>query len=557
LTHFTAVLRGEDAATLASRDVRLAWSAYLELVVEPAGWRAVLVPSPDTAELLNTEADRRGSLVVEVVDVTCDSLEAEVEIITGAPELEGKLATVPVDELYPLNDQEIPSLNMTPTVVALDLIRFFYKNLWMPWDEDSDCCDWVSEHLENRLSLHFSLVSGSGDQATAIKLDQLVARAELNRTALTELEDMASVAEESQGELSMSYQMLGRMYELHQDQDSIRREAEMLENPTLRLAVEAKTTSSRKKSRKDVTAGVLLVWAGGSLSSLSSLLNTLEAEFGASVPITTYPDLQHAVDCSVAGDAIILARPGQHQLRSLGGLTSGGRIMSRGCPEASVTLTPGDTENIFLGLEQGTLEISDIRIDCKNVHIGLMVHAGELLMTNVTLLGGSTTVLVGSGARLKMTNTKITDAGIGVELSPGAIGCVVNCVVDRNRVGLSVGDGGKLNVRSSYVGKNEEYGVVVQCSKRCEAEGVWSGEQGVAKAAVKGVILETSEIGSNGIGDVAILELEGLLSPCLDRRSHLTRRFSTPMSGKSVNQGPESRDSPILPSLSRVLTYQD
>ena len=36
------------------------------------------------------------------------------------------------------------------------------------------------------------------------------------RTALMELEDMASVAAEV-GELSMSYQMLGRMYELHQD----------------------------------------------------------------------------------------------------------------------------------------------------------------------------------------------------------------------------------------------------------------------------------------------------------------------------------------------------
>ena len=126
-THLTAVLRSDDAAPLAARDVRLAWSAYLELVVEPAGWKAVLVPSPDTAELLSTEAGRRGSLVVEVVDVTCDSLEAEVEIITGAPELEGKLVTVPVDELYPLKDQEILSLNMTPTVVALDLIRFFYK----------------------------------------------------------------------------------------------------------------------------------------------------------------------------------------------------------------------------------------------------------------------------------------------------------------------------------------------------------------------------------------------------------------------------------------------
>ena len=379
-----------------------------------------------------------------------------------------------------------------------------------------------------------------------------------------ELEDMASVAEESLaaegGELSMSYQMLGRMYELHQDQDSIRREAEMLENPTLRLAVEAKTTSSRKKSRKDVSAGVLLVWSGGSLSALSSLIKTLEAEFEASVPVSTYPDLQHAVDCSVAGDSIVLARPGQHQMRSLGGLTSGGRIMSRGCPEASVTLIPGDTENIFLGLEKGTLELSDVRIDCKNVHIGLMVQSGELLMNNVTLLGGSTTVLVGSGAKLKMTNSKVTDAGIGVEISPGAIGCVENSVLDRNRVGLSVGDSGKLSIRSSYVGKNEEYGVVVQCSKKCEAEGVWSGEQGVAKAAVKGVILEASEIGANGIGDVAILELErgeGLQSPSVDRRGHLARRFSTPMSGKSVTQGPESRDSPILPSLSRVLTYQD
>ena len=127
LTHLTAVLRSDDAAPLAARDVRLAWSTFLKLIVELVGWKAILVPSPDTAELLNTEAGRRGSLVVEVVDVTCESLEAEVEIIAGASELEGKLATVPVDELYPVKDQEILSLNMTPTVVALDLIRFFYK----------------------------------------------------------------------------------------------------------------------------------------------------------------------------------------------------------------------------------------------------------------------------------------------------------------------------------------------------------------------------------------------------------------------------------------------
>ena len=49
----------------------------------------------------------------------------------------------------------------------------------MPWDEVSY---WVSEHLNNKLGLHFSLVSGAGHQATAIRLDEIVARAELNRS---------------------------------------------------------------------------------------------------------------------------------------------------------------------------------------------------------------------------------------------------------------------------------------------------------------------------------------------------------------------------------------
>ena len=54
----------------------------------------------------------------------------------------------------------------------------------MPWDEDSD---WVSDHLDNWLGLHFRLVSGSGDQATTIRLDEIVARAELNRSVSSDV----------------------------------------------------------------------------------------------------------------------------------------------------------------------------------------------------------------------------------------------------------------------------------------------------------------------------------------------------------------------------------
>ena len=59
---------------------------------------------------------------------------------------------------------------------------FNLQHIWMPWDEDSECLDWPAQHLENRLHLHFSLVTGTGDQATAIRLDHLMARAEHNRS---------------------------------------------------------------------------------------------------------------------------------------------------------------------------------------------------------------------------------------------------------------------------------------------------------------------------------------------------------------------------------------
>ena len=105
-------------------------------------------------------------MLVNVLDVICDSLEAEVELVRISEEGEevGNLATVPIDELFAVREQEIQTLDLTSTVTAIDLIRFFYKNIWMPWDEDSEVEDWPSQHLHNRVQLHFSLITGSGDQ---------------------------------------------------------------------------------------------------------------------------------------------------------------------------------------------------------------------------------------------------------------------------------------------------------------------------------------------------------------------------------------------------------
>ena len=371
---------------------------------------------------------------------------------------------------------------------------------------------------------------------------------------------MASIAEESVGDNNGDLSCIGRMYELHQEQESIRREAEMLENPTLRMAVEAKTTSLRKLKRKEASSSLLIVWNGGNLSKLSSLVQQLQSEFSEDSNVLVYPDLQHAIDVSVANDVVIIASQGEHVMRSLGGLASGGRILSRGCSEGSVTIVPGDTSAVFCEVQQGSLEMSDVKIDLKNVNVGFAVNNAELSMNNVTILGGSTAVLVGARGNFKMKNGKVSESGIGLEISPDANGCLENCVLERNRISLSVKEAGHMKVKNSYVGKNDDYGLVLHCVKSHEGEGIWSGEQAVSKAGQRGVHIQSTEFGGNSLGDVAILELnlDGIHSPSVDKRSHLTRRFSTPMSGKSqTSHGLDSKDSPIFHSLSRVLTYPE
>ena len=428
----------------------------------------------------------------------------------------------------------------------------------MPWDEDSECHDWPGQHLQYRLHLHFSLTTGAGDQDTAARLDELCARAELNRTELLELEDLVNTGEESVEGGEVSYQVLGKMYKLHQEQESIRREAEMLENPTLRHAVSVETRLVRKQSRLISSASILLVWTGGSLNTFADITDQLRAEFGDQ-NLMTYPDLQHALDCSVKDDVVVVTRPGEHVIRHLGALTAGGRIMSLGCPEASVTIVPGDTDSVFLAVSEGKLELTNIMVDLRNVNIGVMVSSAELVLDHVRVVGGQTAVLVGQQGKLVLDHGKVSESEIALKISAGAGDCVLDhCVIDKNRIGVSVAETGACQVRNCYIGKNDEYGVLLHCADTGDA-GVWNGEQGVVKARQRGVIISNTEFGKNRLADVGIFSLETVEQNSPSRPHHNIRRFSTPMSGKSV-QTPgclDSRDSPIFPSLSRILTYPD
>ena len=399
-----------------------------------------------------------------------------------------------------------------------------------------------------------------------MKLDELFARAEQNSLALLELERTARTeGEESEAETedSEADEVLGRLYELTQEQESIRREAEVLENPKLRAALTSKAASARKRARESLTreAGILLVWRSGDLARLARVLASVGAEFGEGTQVLVYCELQQALDSSVAGDVVIISSAGHHQVSSLGSLTGGGSILARGLEEAgSVVITPGDTASVILRITGGSLRLEDVVLQSANVRVSVLVSGAELAMKNVTIKGSQTAVLADKNSRVKLSDCNISSSDTAVEVCPGAECEISGSVIENNKTAVCAREGSALAFRSSVVTNNRSYGVLIHSHLHPDQEGLWNGDEAVEKASQHGVKLVDTEFSKNVIGDVGVLEMKEMTeSPMLERRTKNTRRFSTPVSGKAqkldVMDTSANNQSPIPRSLARVLSY--
>ena len=399
-----------------------------------------------------------------------------------------------------------------------------------------------------------------------MKLDELFARAEQNSLALLELERTARTeGEESEAETedSEADEVLGRLYELTQEQESIRREAEVLENPKLRAALTSKAASARKRARESLTreAGILLVWRSGDLARLARVLASVGAEFGEGTQVLVYCELQQALDSSVAGDVVIISSAGHHQVSSLGSLTGGGSILARGLEEAgSVVITPGDTASVILRITAGSLRLEDVVLQSANVRVSVLVSGAELAMKNVTIKGSQTAVLADKNSRVKLSDCNISSSDTAVEVCPGAECEISGSVIENNKTAVCAREGSALAFRSSVVTNNRSYGVLIHSHLHPDQEGLWNGDEAVEKASQHGVKLVDTEFSKNVIGDVGVLEMKEMTeSPMLERRTKNTRRFSTPVSGKAqkldVMDTSANNQSPIPRSLARVLSY--
>jgi len=522
---------------LPAGEVRGAWSAYLDTVVEPTGWEALLLPSSSTAALLGCQEGRPGGVCVQVCAISPESMEAEVDLLAAPVDsppdflaTKGSLLTVSLDELYPLRDQVSACCDLTATAVALDLLRFFYQNLWMPWDDDSDSTDWPRAHLSTRTQLAFDFVNGTGDQETASRLDELAVQAEMNRTQLEELEDAVGLG--GDGEVEPDDETIVRLFRLHQEKEKIREEAENLENPLLRRAERVAKIALRRNSRttKEKRA-VLAVWKGGSAQKLEDEMVSRVREQVADEEIIVLPDLQQALDIGLPGDIVVICSDGEHRVEGLGGLTRGGQILGRAGGE--VVIAPGDTLGYFLQLEEGSLKLSNLSLKLGGQYTGILMGEGtKLEMSCVKVEGGEVGVKVKAGGSWKLEDCSITDSKIGLEVLSESNGSMSKTRVEGCTVGVYAESGASMDISNgSRISSCKEQGILL----RGQGSGVWRAEAAVVEAAKRGIAVADSEICMNVLGDLAVvgeeeedIEEEMLSSPLEPRHLRGKRCSSTP-----------------------------
>lgn len=279
LVEFTDILSSRGDVVPASQ-IKSEWSFHVELVIEPAGWRALWKIPRLTCQ--DFEIHYPTIVVAEVQQVDFGELSALVKVVAVQDEIHlPEKCDVPLIELYPMHEQENQVLDVLTTSVCVDQLRFFYKYLWMPWDvDDDDNADWVERHLETRIRLFFDMKRGVVDKDTCDVIRTLEREGREIQAKIARLEaDISDDEDISDDRTLVDEGKACQLMKLHFRMQQIKTEMEVMENPAMRDMITRNGGSGmgnsdckRRESRGRKREGYF-VWHGGSVDDFVGCLN--------------------------------------------------------------------------------------------------------------------------------------------------------------------------------------------------------------------------------------------------------------------------------------------
>ncbi|XP_047522709.1 protein nessun dorma [Pieris napi] len=415
---------------------------------------------------------------VSITSVVFEDLSATLEVASVQHEsmsLPEVVPDVPLIELWPTIEQREDYVNAATTASFIDVLRFFYSNIWMPWD-DQDGSIVTPKTIEDRMGLWFDLHSGviNSRVARSIKLQRTSAIKA--HEDLLELESLFSEDSDENDSMLPADNMLFRCAELNAKLESIKAQwSNLYENATVREQYLAQERNKWQKDKNKINC--IAIWPGGQSDEFYDISNILQSHLTSShsLTITTsaedglsrdpdeviiccqeceIPEIQ-LLDISICSWKGVTLKASEMRAYLL--------MLGEKCRLKHLTLECGQVSTAVV-MKAGTLEVTDCNIinsQRMDLTQGIVAKSGtKLTLNNCVLENFFSGIVVHRNAEIELNNCIIRNCGVGIQMYPE---CQVqlkdtviescreqcirgeSCPKDKNSIkGLHIGDNCKI-----------------------------------------------------------------------------------------------------------------
>uniref|UniRef100_A0A182Q578 Right handed beta helix domain-containing protein n=1 Tax=Anopheles farauti TaxID=69004 RepID=A0A182Q578_9DIPT len=480
LLETTNVLNGGGTNIPASA-IRSEWINFVEVAVEPTGWQALWKASRPVCEQLSVKYPL---VVLGTVDqVLFDEMKATfiIEAIQDDDvQLPVERITVDLEELWPLREQNNPALNVNITADCIDKLRFFYQNLWMPWDSDSeDEHGWIDKHLESRIRFCHDLKNKTMSRQLSSHALALLAEARYIQRKRELIEQELSEEEPDEDEEDNETSILkdsrsSDLLQLNLRLNTIKNEINILENPVMRSVFEkvrfgGEKTNGAEQMSYIVTQAVPL---DEQLEYLSSVKTMMEQQ----TPVKMCDSLQHALDhCSP--DSTIYLPPGTRQdIKFLEYLNSGGSFRGVSnvafvdgyevASKVNPTIVSKNDDSVLLTID-GDFTLENIRLDCSNVRTGVVIKKGNITFRNCCFTGDPSSstkqgIVIFGNCSITFDRCLIREFSTGIYSNHDCTIKLLNTTVSHCMTGLETLDQCRVLFQSARILHCSQYGLLLE-----------------------------------------------------------------------------------------------
>ncbi|KAL4707242.1 hypothetical protein ACJJTC_008323 [Scirpophaga incertulas] len=474
------------------------WSLQAEVDVEALGWDALWKLSKEFCKKFEVRFPCIAYVTVNSVDF--ENLTAAVEVLSVQHEtvsLPEFVSEVPLIELWPTLEQREKCVNAASTAEFIDLLRFYYEDIWMPWD-DVDDKDFLPNTIEERMSLWSELHNRSipgcvARSITLLRSSAINAHNELKclDTYLCE----SGLADEDDSLLSPNY--LSKCAEMNARLDGLMSKWTLYENPVTREQYLAKAKSRwlKHKSKKNVIA----LWHGGSMFEFEEIFKFIKAKVNNDQTLTVMVSAEEALALEPE-EVVICSTEYELPEMPLSHISL--------CSYKGTTLKASEMRSCLLMLSE-ECRLHSLTLHCALVTTAVLAQAGSLHLVDCTFLDDSNTsqsdfvqgLVAKPGAKILMENCKFDNFYSGIVVNKGAQVELRNCAVRNCGVGIQMFSGSQVKLTATVI-----EGCAEQCI-RCELDSNID-----TKDRMDGLhILSNCKIGTGEKEDILIVQQDGNL----------------------------------------------